>query len=292
MNGKKIIAFSLMGALLVTLLVFINVEAAKPKHTLTIVNKAGGGDRWFVIKDDYQLDFPPPNLDLPDEQDALVDKFVLQNGESAKIELKEDTYWIFYEACGEFWDNPIKLENDYKLIVYPCANRPTKMRINNHFDETITINFDGYDEYEFDVEFGKNKVELFSGNYDYTYEACGEEKFGEMKVDKAGTSELTLHSCEWYEHPARIHGPLNPVKYKIINHASFPVIMTLIGPENYLVTADPGVNILQLVAGSYKFSYYLDYQTHTGSMFVPKHGNGSLIMRPAYVMDNGLSEAE
>ncbi len=292
MKERKVVLLSFLGALLVAVLVFGTVQAADPKHKLTIVNKAGGGDILFVIKDQYQLDFPPPNLDLADEQDAVVEKVVLERGETEKFELEEDTYWVFYEACGEFWDAEIKLDEDYKLIVYPCANRPTKMRINNHFDDTITIKFDGYDEYEFDVDFGKNKVELFSGNYDYTYEACGGEIFGEIWVKKNGTTDLTLHSCAWYEDPARIHGPLNPVKYKLVNHASFPLILTLIGPENYLVTADPGVNVVQLVAGSYKFSYYLDFQTHAGGMFVPKHGNGSLILRPAYVIDNGLAGAE
>ena len=46
---------------------------------------------------------------------------------------------------------------------------------------------------------------------------------------------MTLHSCEWHAAPARIYGPLNPTKFRLINHADFPVILSLVGPENYLV---------------------------------------------------------
>ncbi len=295
MKKRKFLLLSFLGALVIAGLVFGNVEA-KSKYKLKIVNKAmGQGDVYFIVLSEDNFDFNDMNIDWADkkdEEDAYVGQLILGGGDSDSIKLDEGTYWVYYEVCGRIWHGKVKLDDDYELVVHPCANRSTKMRINNHFGETITISFEGYDDYEFDVEFGKNKVELFSGNYAYSYEACDTEIFGEIYVTKDGKSELTLHSCEWYEHPARIHGPLNPVKYKIINHASFPIIMTLIGPENYLVTADPGVNIVQLVAGSYTFSYYLDYQTQTGAMFVPKHGNGSVIVRPAYVMDNGLEEAE
>lgn len=293
MKGRKILLLSLLGTLLISLIVIGSVEA-KSKYKLKIINKAmGQGDVYFIILSEDSFDIDTIDwADKKNEEDDYVGQLIVGGGDSDSIKLEEGTYWIYYEVCGRIWDGKIKLEDDYDLVIHPCANRHTKMRINNHFGETITINFDGYDEYEFDVEFGKNRVELFSGNYSYNYDACDTEISGEIYVTKDGKSELTLHNCEWYEDPARIHGPLNPVKYKIINHASFPLIMTLIGPENYLVTADPGVNILQLVAGSYKFSYYLDYQTHSGSMFVPKHGNGSLIVRPAYVIDNGLPDAE
>jgi hypothetical protein len=255
----------------------------------------GEGDVHFVILNEDTFDMEGGQIDWEnkaDEEDDAVGHLLLGGGDSGKIKLEESTYWVYYEICGSIWEDKIKLEEDFDLVIHPCANQPTKMRISSHFGEKITINFVGYRDYEFDLESGKNKVELFSGDYNYTYEACDQEFFGEIHVTKNGKTDLTLRGCEWYDDPARIHGPLNPVKYKLVNHASFPLILTLIGPENYLVTADPGVNIVRLVAGSYKFSYYLDFQTHTGSMFVPKNGNGSLILRPAYVIDNGLSGAE
>ncbi|MEA3351227.1 MAG: hypothetical protein U9Q82_11440 [Chloroflexota bacterium] len=297
MKKRKTISLSLLGVLLITIAVFNTVQAAKtPKHVLTIVNKTKG-DIIFVIKDEYELSETPdkyvkqPHL-LNDEEDAVAAKITLEDGESDDIELDEDTYWVFYVVCGDFKDSAIKLEDDFKLVVYPCENRPTKMRINNHLSEAVAVAFTGYDDYEFDIELGKNKVELFSGNYDYTYEACDTEMFGEIFITKDGTTELTLHGCEWYTSLVREYGGLQPVKYRIINHASFPLILTLIGPENYLVTANAGVNRVDLIAGSYTFSYYMDYQMHSGTMFVPKHGNGALILRPGYVMDNGLNEAE
>ena len=61
--------------------------------------------------------------------------------------------------------------------------------------------------------------------------------------------------------------------------------MTLIGPESYLVTVDPGINIFTLISGNYRFSYYQDHRLLTGSMVVTKNGLGTLIFTPSFVID-------
>ncbi len=207
------------------------------------------------------------------------------------------TYTYEYQYCDlshtdDLISADIKLEGeDFEMVLYPCANQPTKFVINNHMGEDVSVELlYGYEEYVFDIEVGKNKVNVFSGNYVYNYDGCGTDISGDVFIKKSGTSSIILHSCEWFTDPARIYGPLNPTKYKLINHASFPVILTLIGPENYLVTVNPGVNRVKLVSGNYRYSYFLDYHIISGSMYVPVNGTGGLTLKPAYVMSNGLGD--
>jgi hypothetical protein len=208
--------------------------------------------------------------------------------------LEDAVYEYEYQYCKDVMDGEITLdEKDIEMILYPCANQPTKFVVSNHMSEVVSFELlYGYEEYVFEIELGKNKVEVFSGNYVYNYDGCDTDISGDVFIRKNGTTNLILHSCEWFTDPARTYGPLNPAKYKLINHASFPIILTLIGPENYLVTVNPGVNKVKLVSGNYSYSYYLDYQITSGSMYVPVNGTGGLTLKPAYVMSNGLEAGD
>jgi hypothetical protein len=213
-------------------------------------------------------------------------EIIVKAGAKISEEIDHDTYLVTYTVCGTDFDWELEFDGDDKVVLYPCKYMPTKMQVKSHLGDDIELIIDGYDDYEVDIEPGKNKVELFSGNTYYEYEACGGQVFsGELFVEKNGTTQLILHSCEWFTHPARIYGQPNPVKFRIVNHASFPIILTLIGPESYLVTANPGVNVFTLVSGSYKFSYFQDYKLVSGSMVVTKNGVGVLVVTPTYVYD-------
>lgn len=210
------------------------------------------------------------------------------------IKLDNGEYTYVFGACNESKDEKLELEGDkVEIIFYPCPHQPTKMKVMSHIDETIRVELrEGYEDFDYDIKIGKTRVELFSGDYVYSYEACNQVFSGEIHVKKNGTTTFYIRSCEWYLDPAREFGALNPVKFHINNHASFPLILTLIGPQNYLLEVGSGSNRYELIAGSYRYSYFLDYQLHEGSMFVPLHGNGSMTLRPSFVMDNGLSEVE
>jgi hypothetical protein len=213
-------------------------------------------------------------------------KIHVDAGEKKTDNMDEDTYWVTYTICGVDYDWKLKFNEDEKFTLYPCKNQPTKMQVKSHLSDDVELIIDGYEDYEIDIEPGKNKVELFSGNINYEYEACDGQVFsGALFVEKSGKTQLILHSCSWFTHPARIYGHPNPVKFRIVNHASFPIIMTLIGSENYLVTVNPGVNIFTLVTGSYKYSYYQDYKLVSGSMVVTRLGTGVLVVSPEYVYD-------
>ena len=207
--------------------------------------------------------------------------------ESAMVAVGE--YRVRYTACGVDYDWFLNQDagDDYTLVLYPCQSQPTKLQVKSHLSDEVELKIYGYEDYEVDIKPGlKTKVELYSGNIDYEYTACGGQVFfGEMKVAKNGTSQLVLHSCEWHLQPARNYAKPNPIKFKIINHASFPIIMTLIGPESYLVTVNPGVNIYTMISGNYRFSYYQDNRLLSGSLVVTPNGKGVLVVTPSYVLD-------
>jgi hypothetical protein len=123
-----------------------------------------------------------------------------------------------------------------------------------------------------------------SGDYVFTYEACDKTEFtGEFNVTKNGKTVLYLRSCEWHNDPVRNFGKPNPVKFRIVNYASFPVDMYLIGPATYYVTVSPGVNRYIVLSGAYEFSYYVDYTLHSGVAGVNKNGLSILVISPSRV---------
>jgi hypothetical protein len=287
MNKQRIIYIALMVALLLSTGVFQQTLAAgnqsaamqTTESILSIINKTNA----------------TITVTLTSKDGAPFNKVIkIPAHSNDDSELEDAVYRYEYPYCDDIIDGDITLDGkDIEMIIYPCAHQPTKFIVNNHLSEAVSLELlYGYEEYVFEIELGKNKVEVFSGNYYYNYDACNTDISGDVFIRKNGTSSLVLHSCEWFTDPARIYGPLNPTKYKLINHASFPIILTLIGPENYLVTVNTGVNRVKLVSGNYRYSYFLDYQLTSGSMYVPVNGTGGLTLKPAYVMSNGLEEGD
>jgi hypothetical protein len=217
----------------------------------------------------------------------LTHELAIPAGDTDAKLIDDGTYTVSYSFCGTDYHWELVLDDDYTLTLFPCQAQPTKLQVKSHLNETVELKIYGYQDVEVDIKPGfKVKVELFSGNIDYEYTACGGQTFfGEMKVAKNGTSQLVLHSCEWHLDPVRKYAQPNPVKFRIINHASFPVIMTLIGPESYLVTVNPGINVLTLISGNYRYSYYQDNRLLTGSMVVTPNGLGTLVVTPSFVID-------
>lgn len=219
--------------------------------------------------------------------DKLIHTFKVPAGESDSQMLDEGTYIVEYNYCGKDYDWEIELDEPFTMTLYPCRSQPTKIQVKSHLNEEVELKIYGYDDMEVKVKPGaKMKVDLYSGNIDYEYVACGGQTFfGELKVAKNGTTQLVMHSCEWHLSPARNYAQPNPVKFRIINHASFSIIMTLIGPESYLVTVDPGINVFTLISGNYRYSYYQDGKLLTGNMVVTQNGLGTLVVTPSFVMD-------
>jgi len=73
------------------------------------------------------------------------------------------------------------------------------------------------------------------------------------------------------------------VKFRVANHASFPVDMYLIGPYTYYLKIYPGMNQYIVVAGSYNYGYYLDNNLYSGRINVLRNGSVLLVIRPEHI---------
>ena len=222
----------------------------------------------------------------PEEYEIDVSRF-----DSKTKELPKGVYDYSYgHPCGGTQIGTLKLDKDKTWKIYPCQVAPSKVRLNSHFSQDITVNLYGPlempepDDEDYTVELGGNPInDILSGTYILSYEACDSIISDEIFIMKNGKTKYTMHGCEWYTSPARTYDKPVPVKFKIINHASFPVVLQIVGPEGALLNINPGANVFTLIYGTYKYGYFLDNTYHTGNMMVTKNGLGQLVLRPSHI---------
>jgi hypothetical protein len=282
---KKVLLLTLLLVLMLGGL-FVQSAFAATKYSFTVINHTNDKVDIVLVK---------VNDETPDEYHFRIDRFDENTEEFLKGE-----YTYEYDYCGQTIEGTLKLKEDIEWIIYPCGVESTKMRFNSHFGENITVTMYGPlempepEEEEFVVELGGNRIsDILSGHYIMSYEAdcspVGTDPATvfseEIRVLKNGTTQVTLHGCEWYAHPARTYDKPVPVKFKIINHASFPLILQIVGPEGALLEIHPGTNLVTLIYGTYKYGYFLDGEYHTGYMMVTKNGLGQLLLRPSHILE-------
>ena len=269
--------------------------AATEEFTLTVINHIN--DKILITLTE---------MDPDDPADPDVYQFAVSRFSEVEKDFPKNSYIYEYEACGNVVTGELSLKKDRKLEILPCGVEPTKMRFNSHFADKITVTMYGPLEFqdpgeeEFVVELGGNQIpDILSGHYIMSYEAaCSTVGVDpatlfseEIRVLKSGKTQITLHGCEWYTHPARTYDKPVPVKFKIINHASFPLIVQLVGPEGALLEVNPGINLVNLIYGTYKYGYFLDGTYHTGYMMVTKNGLGQVVLRPSHVLPLPITES-
>lgn len=296
MKPDKTIMLSMLLVVMILGMSFSSVFADDDVSTFKVTNLTDK-DVYVEVYGYADADYGGWGTDLADpdgdSDSGAAKRFFVGAGGSAEVELDDDdTYYYKYLACGQLFDAVLVMKEDVSITIYPCDSIPTVMQVKNHLAETVTLKINGYEEYEYKIEPGFTIVKIYSGLNTYSYDACDQDFNGVVDVLANGRTQFFLRSCEWHASPARVHGEPNPVNFTVVNHASFPIILTLIGPENYLVTVSPGENRLQLVAGSYDYSYYMDFQKISGGFFVPATGNGRVMFSPEYTIDYGAVESE
>lgn len=282
MKGQKLVVIAVLAALLVAVGAFTGAYAADDDSTFRVVNNTHHDVQVEVYS---RADIP---YGVNDENDNSVQKiFIVPAGGSGEILLDNDeTYYYAYLACGNtVIDGAINMEEDVEIIILPCATQPTVMEVNNHLGVTVSLELIGYEEKTYDIEPGYNLIEVYSGETIYKYDACDTDFNGVVDILASGRTDFFMRSCEWFDAPERIYGEGNVVRYVIVNHASFPIVLSMVGPASYLVTLNPGENSFRMVAGVYDYSYYLNYQLTTGSFFVRPTGSGRLMLSPSYTID-------
>ncbi|MFC1997173.1 hypothetical protein ACFLXI_06150 [Chloroflexota bacterium] len=290
---KKILLITFILALTLGIFNIHPAFAETTKFTLKVINQTNDTLVIYLVGEVE---------DESDEYKLEVDRF-----STSEKDFPKNTYSYEYDYCGTTVAGTLKLKNDVEWVIYPCGVEPTKMRINSHLADKTTVTMYGPlelpepEEEEFVVELGGNRIQdILSGHYLISYEAAcstvGTDPAtvfsDEIRVLKSGKTQVTLHGCEWYTAPARTYDKPVPVKFKIVNYASFPLVLQLVGPEGALLDINPGINLVELIYGTYKFGYFLDYEYHTGYMMVTKNGLGQLNLKPShiYALPDSLSE--
>ncbi len=295
MKKNKMLIMAIFGVLIIAGMAFTSVMA-NGTSTFKVTNLTNR-DVYVEVYGYEDADYGGWGTDLSDpdgdSDSSAAKRFFVGAGGTAEVELdSDDTFYYKYLACGQLFDAKLVMKENVSITIYPCDSIPTVMQVKNHLAETVTLKITGYAENEFEIAPGFTIVKVYSGLNTYNYDACDQDFNGVVDILASGKTQFFLRSCEWHASPARVHGEPNPVNFHIINHASFPMILTLIGPENYLVTANPGRNTFQLVGGSYEYNYYMDYQNISGGFFVPQTGNGNVVFSPEYTIDYGVVESE
>lgn len=199
--------------------------------------------------------------------------FTVEPGKTFKT-VEEGTYDYKYDSCGVQHTGSISVTQEgVWLIVENCPPEQVKAKfvVNSHFGETIVLSMSGPEEYELTVSLGSNRfLDIVAGNYTYSYEACDGIQGGEIRVTKNGKARLTLRSCE--RQALLDFGLPNPSNLRIGSHYSFPLNMTLIGPQQYFFELQPGYNRLDVIRGTYTYLYTAYGQSYSGQFDVTGGG--------------------
>jgi hypothetical protein len=286
---KKAILIIVGLALMFVSLPLQAVNAAVVNYKFTVINYTTDN-----------IDITLTSTEKNDDDEYDVYEIVAPRIDEKTKELPKGDYTYVYEVCKTTHTGTLKLKDDVEWEIFPCGVEPSKMRYNSHFAENITITMYGPlempdpEEQDFVVELGGNPIQdILSGHYIISYEAaCSTVAVDpktvfteEIRVLKSGTTQITLHGCEWYASPARIYDKPVPVKFQIVNHASFPLILQIVGPEGALLDINPGVNTFTLIYGTYKYGYFMDGAYYTGYMMVTKNGLGQLVLKPSHIFE-------
>jgi hypothetical protein len=195
--------------------------------------------------------------------------FTVEPGKIYKT-VEEGTYDYNYTSCGEAHSGKITVNDDDQWLVIekcPADVFHAKFVIDSHFDETLTVTMVGPETYELAVSLGSNRfLTIASGQYSYSYEACGSTLGGEVFVTKRGDARIMLKSCEVQELLA--FGLPNPHNLMMGNHFAFPITVTLRGPQTYYVQLQPGFNRIDAIRGDYTYFFVAYNHNYSGSLRV------------------------
>jgi hypothetical protein len=199
--------------------------------------------------------------------------FTVEPGKIAKT-VEEGTYEVSYTACGVEVDTELTVSGEGVWLIIELCPPPeymAKFIVNSHFGDPLTLSMTGPRDYELSLDLGKNKfIDIVTGDYFYSYSACDGEVSGSVRVTQNGKASLTLYSCE--RATLLSYGLPNPSNLRMGNYYSFPLNLTLIGPQQYYMQLEPGYNRLDVIRGTYTYLYSAFGQQHSGEFTVTGGG--------------------
>jgi hypothetical protein len=198
----------------------------------------------------------------------------------------EGTYKYSYTACGEKFTGEIKVTDDNQwLQIALCEALPeyAKFVVDSHLAQALTLTLTGPETYSLALALGTNRfISLQTGWYTYSYEACGQTISGSVRVLKNGTGRLTAYACEQLGNhlpETNTGGSAAASNLRIGSHYSFPVRITLLGPNNYSFELFTGLNRLNVLPGEYSY-FYTAYGQYKSGTFTIREAGVNFIISP------------
>lgn len=201
--------------------------------------------------------------------------FTLEPGKWTKT-VVEGTYKYSYTTCGTKQSGEVTVENDHTWIyIVTCADEAlyAKFVVDSHLGQALTLHMVGPQSYDLAIELGTNRfLDIQTGYYTYSYDACGTTLTGEVRVLKNGTVNLILYACEQLANHPLLPITSAPSNLRIGSHYAFPVRITLLGPNNYSFELVTGLNRLNVALGTYSYFFTAYGVTKSGTFTVGEAG--------------------
>lgn len=127
-----------------------------------------------------------------------------------------------------------------------AADGSVKIVVDNKSDSAGKLTISGPQYYSFDLKAGKNRFNVVSGTYSYSFFGCGRYQYGSFDAAR-NNARLTL-DCQ-----AAAGAEMVPLK--VNNQSGSEFTLTLSGDGYYRFTIKKGANAFEIKAGQYSYSY-------------------------------------
>jgi hypothetical protein len=131
------------------------------------------------------------------------------------------------------------------------------LKVANKTGVAVTLVLRGPQYYALQVKTGNSTHKIAKGTYNWNFVAYGLTKTGTLKAT-GGSAELTLDKMT--------------ASLKVNNKAGDAISFRLSGPKGYTFTLKAGNNKLDVLTGTYSYSYFACGKTNTGKIEVKSKG--------------------
>lgn len=143
------------------------------------------------------------------------------------------------------------------------ADGSVRVVVDNKSDSAGKLTLSGPQYYSFDLKIGKNRFNVVSGTYNYTFFGCGSYHYGSFNATQ-NNAKLAL-DCE-------AAAGTETIPFKINNQSGEEFSLTLTGDGYYRFTVKKGANAFEIKKGQYTYSYNACDQDESGKLKMKAKG--------------------